>query len=186
MNNRLLLTAMLALLCYGRNAPAQQIVEYTLHPGDTVDIGVWKETEMQRTTLIRPDGKFSFPLAGEITAVGKTAAQIQQEIVNNLRKYIPEPVVTVSVKDVEGNKIYVIGQVTKPGAVVMNPSVNILQALSIVGGLTPFAASNDIIVIRTTGGAEQHVYHFRYGEVNKGNALQQNITLVAGDVVVVP
>jgi len=166
-------------------ASAQQLPDYRLHPGDSVEIGVWKETELQKIAIIRPDGKFSFPLVGEITAVGRTVTEIHKEIVDHLREFIPEPVVTVSVKEVDGNRVYVIGQVAKPGAVAMNPAINVLQALAIAGGLTPFAAANDIIVIRKAGN-EQQVLHFRYGEVAKGSGLQQNINLVAGDVVIVP
>jgi polysaccharide biosynthesis/export protein len=177
----------LALMWYGAGAAAQTIPDYTLHPGDQLDIAVWKEPDLTRTTLVRPDGKFSFPLAGEINAIGRSVAQVQQEIENKLKKYIPEPVVTVTLKEVDGNRVYVIGQVQKPGAVGMNPTINVLQSLSIAGGLTPFAAANEIIVIRTAGaGSEQRVFRFRYGEVNRGNNLQQNIQLVAGDVVVVP
>jgi polysaccharide export outer membrane protein len=177
------------LLCLGLlwHAPAraQQPPDYKLHPGDTLEVSVWKETELQKTVLVRPDGKFSFPLAGEMTAVGKTVAQVQAELVTKLVPYIPEPVATVAVTELGGNKIYVIGQVNKPGQYVMNPQLNVLQALSIAGGTTPFASLNDIIVIRGTGGS-QKTLPFRYNDVTKGRSLQENILLESGDVVVVP
>src|SRR5450755_2872268 len=166
-------------------AYAQQLPDYTLNPGDEMDIAVWKEIELTKTVIVRPDGKFSFPLAGEIQAAGRTIAQIQAEITNKLKIYIPEAVVTAAVKELDGYKIYVIGQVTKPGSFIMNPRMNVLQALTVAGGMTPFAALNDIIVLRGSGTA-QHVIQFHYTEVVKGRNLNQNIQLEAGDVVVVP
>jgi polysaccharide export outer membrane protein len=166
-------------------AHAQQIPDYTLNPGDQMDIAVWKELELTKTVIVRPDGKFSFPLAGEIVAAGRTIAQIQAEITNKLKIYIPEAVVTAAVKELDGYKIYVIGQVSKAGSFIMNPRMNVLQALTVAGGMTPFAALNDIIVLRGAG-TGQRVIQFHYTDVIKGRNLSQNIQLEAGDVVVVP
>jgi polysaccharide export outer membrane protein len=160
--------------------------EYTVNPGDELDISVWKELELTKSVVVRPDGKFSFPLAGEVNALGRTMAQIQTDLTTKLKVYIPEPVITASVKSLDGFRIYVIGQVTKPGPYTMNPRLNVLQALSVAGGMTPFAASNDILILRGSNPANQRVLNFRYGEVSKGKNLQQNVPLEAGDVVVVP
>ena len=159
--------------------------DYMLHAGDSITVSVWKELELQRKVIIRPDGRFSFPLAGEVQAAGRSADQIRQDIEGKLTKYIPEAVVAVMVEDVSGNRIYVIGQVTKPGMYVMNPQISVLQALSLAGGGTPFAKLDNISVIRGTGTA-QKVLPFRYDQVIEGKALQQNITLQSGDVVLVP
>lgn len=164
---------------------AQQLGDYKLHAGDQIEISVWKEMDLQRTLTIRPDGKFSFPLTGEIVAAGRATAEIQAEIETRLKKYIPEPVVTVSVTGIEGNRIYVIGQVNKPGALVMNPQFSVLQALSMAGGMTPFAALNDITIIRGSGSA-QKVLPFRYPEVSRGRNLETNLPLESGDVIIVP
>lgn len=180
--------ALLSLLLAGFNsqASAQAVPTYTLNAGDTLDIAVWKEDDLtKKDVIVRPDGMFSYPLAGEINAVGHTVAQVEEQISSRLKKYIPEPVVSVSVKNLDGCRVYVIGQVSKPGSFVMNPRFSVLQALSLAGGLTPFAAANDIIVLRGTGNA-QNVLPFHYGEVTKGRALNQNVLLEAGDVVVVP
>jgi len=167
-------------------ADAQQAQpDYLLHPGDTLDIAVWMEPEMTKTVLVRPDGKIAFPLVGELIAGGRTVAQVRMDIEARLKTYIPEPVVTVSINDIKGNTVYVIGQVSKPGAYIMNPRLNVLQILSLAGGTTPYAAVNDIMVIRREG-ASQKVFPFKYGEVSKGRALDQNILLDGGDVVVVP
>ena len=140
---------------------------------------------MQRPIVIRPDGKISFPLAGEIQAAGRTADDVRVDIESRLKKFIPEPVVTVSIDEANGNRIFVIGQVTRAGMYVMNPQLNVLQALSLAGGTTPFAKLDDIIVIRGTGAAQTSL-PFRYSQVSTGKSLGQNIPLEAGDVVVVP
>jgi len=167
-------------------AYAQAAADYTLNAGDTLDVAVWKEDDLsKKDVIVRPDGKFSFPLAGEITAAGHTIAQIETDITNRLKPYIPDPVVSVAVKYLDGCRVYVIGQVTKPGSFVMNPRYNVLQALSLAGGLTPFASANDIIILRGSGQG-QSTLQFHYGEVTKGRSLNQNVLLEAGDVVVVP
>ena len=159
--------------------------DYQLRAGDQIEVSVWKEEELQRVLIIRPDGKFSFPLTGEVQAAGRTPDNVRSYIEERLRPFIPEPVVTVSVTGVNGNSVYVIGQVNKPGAFVMNPRLNVLQALSVAGGMTPFAKLDNIIVIRSAGGAQKPL-PFRYNEASEGRNLAQNITLEAGDVVVVP
>jgi polysaccharide export outer membrane protein len=158
---------------------------YTLQPGDEIEVSVYGEMELQRKMLIRPDGKFSFPLAGEVVAMNRSVADVQTELTTKIRPLIPEAVVTVSVTGLEGNRAYVIGQVTKPGAIPLNPRINVLQALSLAGGTTAFAALNDIIIIRGTG-REQKAFRFAYDDVKKGRNLEQNMQLENGDVVLVP
>ncbi len=167
------------------SAQAPAAGDYRLHAGDKIHVSVWKEVDLQRPVTIRPDGKFSFPLAGELQAAGRTADELRADIENRLKKYIPEPVVTVTVEDVLGHRVYVIGQVNKPGMLLMNPKLNVLQALSLAAGTTAFAKLDDIIVIRGTG-AEQKSIPFRYSQVAEGKSLGQNILLESGDVVVVP
>lgn len=180
------LSGMLIGVIAGANARAQDAgADYRLHAGDSITVSVWKELELQRKVIIRPDGRFSFPLAGEVQAAGRSADQVRVVIENQLKKYIPEAVVAVMVEDISGNRIYVIGQVNKPGMYVMNPELTVLQALSLAGGSTPFAKLDNISVIRGTGTA-QKTLPFRYDQVVEGKALQQNISLESGDVVLVP
>lgn len=165
---------------------AQQAPDYTVNPGDTLDIAVWKEEDLtKKDVVVRPDGKFSFPLAGQVLARGRTVAEIEADITTRLKRYVAEPVVSVAVKNLDGYRIYVIGQVTKAGSFVMNPRVNVLQALSLAGGMTPFAAVNDISVLRGSG-ESQRAIPFHYSDVVKGRNLSQNVVLEPGDVVVVP
>jgi len=165
-------------------APAD--AAYTVKPGDTLLISVWKEPDLQGPVLVRPDGGFSFPLAGQMDARNKTVAELQQELTTRLKKYISDPVVTVSIQDIKGNKVYVIGQVQKPGEFVVNPRVDVMQALSMAGGMTPFAALGDISILRRNDTGQQQSLPFKYTDVVRGKNLQQNIMLQAGDVVVVP
>lgn len=164
---------------------AQQIADYILNAGDELEVSVWKEPDLTQKVIVRPDGKFSVPLAGEISGAGRSILQVQGEITTKLAKYIPEPVVTVTLTGLQGNQIYVIGQVLKPGAFVMNPRLTVVQALAVAGGMTPFAALDDIIVLRNSGGVQKTI-KFRYTDVNKGRNLEQNIRLEAGDVIIVP
>jgi polysaccharide biosynthesis/export protein len=158
---------------------------YTLLPGDTLQISVWQEPELLREVLIRPDGWFSFPLSGDVQAKGRTVSQVEDELTENLQRYIPDVVLTVAVTGINGNKIYVIGQVNEPGVFVVNPQVDVTQALSMAGGMTPFAAVNDILILRR-GPDGQTSYKYRYDDVERGTNLEQNILLEAGDVVIVP
>jgi polysaccharide biosynthesis/export protein len=177
--------SLLVCVSFAPQAAAQQLPDYALNAGDTLDIAVWKEPDLTKNVIVRPDGKFSFPMVGEVTAAGHSVAHIEAEVTTRLKPYMPEPVVSIAVKSLDGCKIYVIGQVSKAGAFVMNPRINVLQALSLAGGMTPFAAVNDIVVLRGSGAA-QHTLPFHYGEVIKGHNLSQNLLLEAGDVVIVP
>ena len=159
--------------------------DYKLHAGDKIQVSVWKEVDLQRIVVIRPDGRFSFPLTGEVQAAGRSADEVRVDIEGRLKKYIPEPVVTVTVEDVTGSRVYVIGQVNKPGMFILNPQLSVLQALSVAGGTTPFAKLDSIMVIRGAGSA-QSTLPFRYSQVTEGKSLGQNILLESGDVVVVP
>lgn len=159
--------------------------DYVVKPGDQLLISVWKEEDLRQEVLIRPDGGFSFPLAGDMNASGMSVDDISVELSRKLERYIPDLVVTVAVTAINGNKIYVIGQVNNPGAFIMNPRLDVMQALSVAGGATPFAALNDIKILRRNESG-QTVFQFRYGDVEDGRKLEQNIMLESGDVVVVP
>ena len=159
--------------------------EYQLGAEDVVMISVWKDEQLTREVVVRPDGMFSFPLIGDIQAEDRTVDQIRTDLVQRLTKYIPNPNVSVAVSKVESYKVYVVGRVNKPGEYVIGHYADVLQALSLAGGLTPFAKENDIKVMRRVRG-ERHAIPFRYGDMRKGRALEQNIVLQRGDVVMVP
>ena len=165
--------------------PATATFDYKINPGDILSVSVWREEDLKSDVLIRPDGKFSFPLAGDINAKGKSLEQIRELLTKKLSRFIPDIVVSVSVVAINGNKVYVIGQVNRPGEIIANPNIDVVQALSIAGGTDPFAQLNDISILRRTENGLISI-PFRYGDIEKGKRLEQNIILKAGDVVVVP
>ena len=167
------------------NDPQGQLPSYKLGPGDLLEISVWKEEGLQKQVLVKPDGGISFPLVGEVKAGGKTTGQLEKTIVSKLKKYIPDPVVSVSVMTINNNKIYVIGKVARSGEFVATRYVDVMQALAMAGGLNAYASSNDIKILRRVNGKER-AYPFEYDAVASGKNLGQNILLKAGDVVVVP
>jgi polysaccharide biosynthesis/export protein len=164
---------------------AAKLDPYTVNPGDVLSISVWKESDLQAEVLVRPDGFFTFPLAGDVEAVGKTVDQIRIGITEKLARYIPDTVVTVSTLQIGGNRVFVIGQVNRPGDFLVNPRVDVMQALALAGGMTPFADANDITILRRKGHVRMAI-PFRYSDLERGKRLEQNIILQPGDVVVVP
>lgn len=158
---------------------------YRVGPEDLLEISVWREDALKKEVLVRPDGGISYPLIGDVQAAGKTALEIRDEVAKRLEKFIPDAAVSVTLLKTGSQRIYVLGKVNKPGEFPVGRYVDVLQALSMAGGLTPFADSNDIRVIRRDG-ARQVVLPFEYVRVVRGEKLEQNVQLRAGDVVVVP
>jgi len=179
----LLFTQPLQYASAGQQDAADNI--YRVQPGDILDISVWKEEDLVRQVLVRPDGGISFPLAGDLQAAGKSIVEIQSLIADRLEKYIPEPLVTAAVAKLDGNKIYVLGKVNRPGEFIANRYLDVIQALSIAGGMTPYASENKISILRRTDGQLKSI-PFRYSDIEKGKHLQQDIILQSGDVVLVP
>lgn len=158
---------------------------YLLQPGDVLDISVWREETLQKQVAVRPDGVITFPLADSVRAQGRTVAQVTDAIRDRLAQYIPGPVVTVTLVQNPGNRIYVLGRVNKPGEFVMIRPTDVVQALSMAGGLTPFADRKNIRVLRREEGGQRSI-PFNYSQVEEGESLEQNIMLKAGDAVMVP
>lgn len=176
----------LSLVALSSHALAEEVLPvYLVKPGDILIVTVWKEEDLKSEALVRPDGKFSFPLVGDIQAAGQSVADIQQELVKKIEPYIPEAAAAVMMKSIDGNKAFVVGKVNRPGPILMTSETNVMQALSMAGGASPFAGLKDIVILRGQG-ATQTSISFNYDEVEHGKSLEQNITLKAGDVVVVP
>src|SRR5262245_54537495 len=156
------------------NAPATSELPaaYHIQPGDILQVSVWKETDLQTEVLVRPDGAFSFPLAGDVDTRGKSVDELRTELTARLKKYIPDPVVTVAVRQIVGNRIFVLGQVNRPGDFQFSRPVDVMQALSMAGGTTSYAALNDIVILRRERGQLQTI-RFRYSEVARGKDLAQ-------------
>ncbi|HEC73607.1 MAG TPA: polysaccharide export protein [Methylophaga aminisulfidivorans] len=158
---------------------------YLLNAGDVLDISVWNEESLQKEVVVLPDGIVTFPLAGEIVAKDKSVAEVEEALTKKLSEYLADPVVTVSVTNVDGNRVHILGKVTTPGSFVMNQPLDAMQALSLSGGLSPYAEENNIIVLRRDGDKQQ-VLPVRYADIKKGKSLDSNIILESGDVMIVP
>jgi polysaccharide export outer membrane protein len=158
---------------------------YEVRPGDVLSITVWKEPDLMRQVVVRPDGSMSFPLAGSIQTTGKSVEQLEIIVKERLERYIPDPVVTVTIEQIMGNDVYVIGQVNRPGQFLPPARIDVAQALSLAGGTSPFAQLSNIKILRRIDG-KLIAIPFDYGDIEKGKRLNQNIILEPGDVVVVP
>jgi polysaccharide biosynthesis/export protein len=158
---------------------------YKIGAQDVLKIDVWREDQLTRTVPVRPDGKITLPLLNDVQAVGLTPMELAGVIREELKKYITNPQVTVSVSEINSRRIYVTGEVTKAGAYGLLPHMTVLQALSGSGGFTAFARIKNIYVLRTEDGKPVKI-PFNYKEAIAGKNPAQNIELQPGDVVVVP
>ena len=181
----LTLTTILSIVGIPTQAATPTDDAYMIEAGDILEISVWREEGLEKDVIVRPDGGLSFPLVGNVQASGKSVAQLQAEVADKLKRFIPDPSVSVAVKQLSGNNVYVIGKVNKPGVFQVTRRVDVVQALSMAGGMSTYAAANSIQILRREGG-KQTAIPFAYGDIEKGKGLQQNIVLRAGDVVVVP
>ncbi len=182
----LLLLILCGLFSIG-TASAQQLggLEYRIGPEDVLHISVWKDEDLDREVLVRPDGGISFPLVGDIQVSGRTPLEVQDEIRSRLARYVPDAEVTVSVEKISGYTIFVLGEVNEPGQHTLGRYVDVVQALTLAGGTTPYAAESKIRVLRRQDGREV-VYRVNFNDIKRGRNLNQNIILQSGDVVVVP
>lgn len=159
---------------------------YKIGAQDVLRVDVWKEPEIARSSLpVRPDGKISLPLLNDVQAAGLTPLELSNVISEGLKKFINNPQVTVTVLDINSRRIYVMGEVSRPGAFPLLPNMTVLQALGSAGAFTQFAHTKAIYVLRSEGG-KQLKYPFNYKDVIKGNHPDQNIELRSGDTIVVP
>lgn len=164
---------------------ATEDLGYKIGPQDVLRIDVWREDQLTRTVPVRPDGKITLPLLNDVQAVGMTPMQLAGVISDGLKKYINSPQVTVSVTEINSRRVYVTGEVTRPGAFPLLPDMTVLQALTSAGGFTQFARIKSIYVLRMEG--KQQVKHaFNYKDVISGKKAEDNIQLHPGDTVVVP
>ena len=146
-------------LCPGADKPSVpppgQTLEFRIGSEDVLDVFVWKEPDLSTTVTVRPDGKISLPLAGELDATGKTAVQLQQDITDKLQQYLKQPVITVIVKQINSLKISVLGEVRKPDVYRIKNRITILDAVAMAGGFTDLARPNRIVVLRKTAAGPQ-------------------------------
>ena len=182
MMKKFLISGLVILLAFAGLAKAET---YMVQPGDVLFVSVWKEQDLQRALLVRPDGGISFPLVGDVDTSNKSVDDLRREIAGKLEKYIPDAQVDVALQELNGNRIYVVGKVNRPGVFPFSQPVDVLQALGMAGGATPFAELNNIKILRRENG-KLKAFDFKFDEVKKARNLEQNIMLESADTVVVP
>jgi polysaccharide export outer membrane protein len=165
--------------------PVAQDPNYVIGPQDVLDISVWKESELTRTVPVRPDGKISMPLLNDVRAAGLTPNQLAAQITTSLKRFVTDPQVTIIVTQINSQRVYILGEVSRTGAYPLLPDMTILQALSSAGGFTQFANRKKIYMFRVENG-KQVKYPFDYKAVIDGKLTSENVTLKAGDTIVVP
>jgi polysaccharide export outer membrane protein len=167
-------------------APAAAPPDYTIGAADMVRITVWRNPELSAEVPVRPDGRISVPLVGDVDASGMTTAELRDRIAGSLSEYITAPDVTVVVTQINSKIVYLVGEVARPTALPLNRQMRILDAIAMAGGFTPFADKNDIRVLRPLPDGTIEEHEFNYGKVVKGKQPESNLVLQAGDTIVVP
>lgn len=164
--------------------------EFLLGPEDVLDVAVWRNEDLSRTVVVRPDGMISLPLIGDVRAVGLTANQLAELITKRMTEYKTDARVTVNVKEVNSYYVYLLGEVAKPGKYQLKTYTTVLQAVSMAGGFTPFASKNDMQVVRNMVNGFGSVLEVRipvhYDDLLKGKGDPGNLILMPGDIIVVP
>ena len=159
--------------------------DFVIGESDVLNVNVWKEPEISQTVVVRPDGKISLPLIGEVFVSGLSPVQTQTLLANKLQSILTNPQVTVTVTEIRSRVVFITGEVVKPGAYPLLVPTTILQLITNASGLGQFANKKGIFVLRTVDGKQQK-FPFNYSQVIKGEKQEQNILLHPGDTVVVP
>jgi len=161
--------------------------EYWIGPEDVLDITIWRNADLSKEVTVRPDGRISLPLIGDVSAVGKTAAQLSDDISLKLKEYKENPQVSIVVKEVNSYAIYVLGEVVKPAKYPLKTKTTLLQAITLAGGFMPTAARNKIVIFRfSKDGGGQVKIKAGYDDIVLRDGASQNIELKPGDQIVVP
>jgi polysaccharide export outer membrane protein len=159
--------------------------DYVIGPDDVLQIVFWSEKNLSSEVVVRPDGKVSLPLLNDVQAAGLTPEQLRKAVMDGASRFVTDPSVTIVVKTINSRKVYVTGQVNKPGPFPLTDSMTVLQILALAGGVQEYADTQNILVMRTEQGQTKS-FKFNYKDVRKGKNLQQNILLKPGDTIVVP
>lgn len=158
---------------------------FLLGPGDVIEVSVWRDDDLTRELIIRPDGMISLPLVNEVQAAGKTVEELRVEIEKRMAEWVPDSPVSVVLLTLSSPKVYVVGKVARPGVYIMSEDMTVIQVLALAGGMTTFSDDDDILIIRRDGEGST-VLRFDYSDMEKGRKLDQNIVLNPGDTIVVP
>lgn len=165
-------------------SPPAASTDYLIGVEDVLSVTVWKEPELTKNVNVRPDGKITFPLVGDLQAAGRTPLQLAASLTETLVQYIKEPIVTVTVEQINSYKIYLLGEIGKQGELILKRQMRLLQVIAMAGGLSPYASKN-IVIVREEGGREVRT-EIDYRKVISGERPELNIYLKPGDTIIVP
>jgi polysaccharide export outer membrane protein len=160
--------------------------DFVIGTGDVLAINVWKEPDVSRTLPVRPDGKISLPLVGDVQAAGLTAKQLRANLEKALQAFIADPAVTVIVQEVKSQTFNILGDVQRAGTFPLTKPTTVLDAIALAGGFREWAKQTKIYVLRTGANGTQERLPFNYKQVVKGENLSQNVQLKPGDTIIVP
>jgi polysaccharide biosynthesis/export protein len=186
MRGSVLLAAVAALLLGREAIGLAQDPHYVIGPDDVLSVVFWRDKDMSQDVVVRPDGKISLPLVNDVQAGGLTPSQLRDSIKDAARRFVEDPSVTVVVKQINSRKVFITGEIEKPGPYPINGPTSVMQLISLAGGLKEYTDGKRILIMRTDKGGRKVARLFNYREVLAGKNLEQNIDLEPGDTVVVP
>ncbi len=185
-NVRLTVTCLAFLFLTNGAALAEKLPRFVLGPEDVLEVSVWRDETLTRKVMIMPDGKFSFPLIGDIQASGHTVAEVRDLVQKKIKEYVPDAPVSVVMEEIRSSKVYIVGRVNKQGTYIMEGKpLHVAQLIALAGGLTPFAEGDEIHVLRNMNN-QQRAIPVNYEKITQGKNLKDNIILQPGDTIVVP
>jgi polysaccharide export outer membrane protein len=170
----------------GTPAGAATPPDYVIGPNDVLTLVFWRDKDMSGDVSVRPDGKISVPLVNDVQAAGLTPDQLRQQLTTAAAKYLQDPTVTVVVKEINSRKVFITGQVSKPGPYALSGPMTVLQLIAMAGGLLEYANAKNIVIMRTDESGRSVSFAFNYKDVTKRKNEKQNIELKPGDTVIVP
>ena len=179
--NAILLFSLILVSSPFSSVSAYDSTHYKINQGDVLDVSVWGDETLAKVIRVLPDGSISFPLAGYVMVAGFSPSEVEENITKKLKKYLPDPEVTVIVQSTDGNKVYILGKVNKPGVISLQGPMTILQALSISGGFDRFADLGEIKILRG-----RKILEVDYDNLIRGKHLESNFPLQADDTILVP
>lgn len=159
---------------------------YAIGIGDVLEISVWKNPELGVTTPVRPDGRISVPLLGDVQASGMTPLALRQTLTDRFKEYITAPGVSVVIKEINSRKVFVTGEVENPGAYDLQPRTKLMQVVAMAGGLTPYAKKKVIVLRDSRDGKEDRRFEVDLGSILSGKRPSDNLVLLPGDTLIVP
>lgn len=181
------MAGIVALLLFAAQAGAASTDAFLLGPGDVLEVSVWGDDVLTRpNVIVRPDGMVSFPLIGDVKAAGNTIEELRKEFEKRIRVFVSDAPVTIMLQQLGSPQVFIVGKVNRPGVYLMSGQTTVLQALALAGGMTPYAESDEILVVRTGKDGKQRYLPFDYTKAIAGDGLEQNIALKPGDTLLVP